>query len=127
MALAYALKKVRKDTEALMVRLGLLSSHDMMGANYRTYGKEFGTLEFEDFIELAKRIYREAEANPGGFTIIELPRGRKAIDFQGKMRGVYDFDGDPIAFYKPDYVGLGYSTPQEELEDFKAGVRTAFA
>ena len=65
--------------------------------------------------------------NPAGFTVIDLPRSKKAVDFQGKIRGVYNAEGQQIAFFKPDYQQLGYRTLQEELREFKSAIISAYS
>lgn len=118
------LETVKREASQLLYKLGL-GDHNMMAANYRTYGSEMGFYDFDDYVKYAQRIYREAMANPGGFTIIDLPRKRKAIDFQGKIRGVYNHEGEPVAFFKPDFQRLGYKSLQEELREFRSAVLTA--
>lgn len=118
------LETVKREASQLLNKLGL-GDQNMMGANFRAHGAQMGLYDFEDYVKYAERIYREAMANPQGFTIIDLPRKRKAIDFQGKIRGVYNQYGEPIAFFKPDYQQLGYRNLQEELRDFKSAVMSA--
>ncbi len=120
------LESVRKETSQLIKKLGL-SGDNMLGANFREYGAQMGIYDFEDYKQYACRIYQEAMKNPGGFTIINLPDGRKAIDFQGKLRGIYDKYGEPIAFFKPDYKKMGYPSYREELLEFESSVLSALS
>ncbi len=117
---------VKREASQLMVKLGL-GDQNMMQANFRSYGEAMGLRDFDSFIAYARRIYREAQENPQGFTIINLPKSKKAIDFQGKIRGVYTQDGEPVAFFRPDYQQLGYRTLQEELREFKTAVLSAYS
>jgi len=117
------LNLLKKESSQIAAKLGM-ASQSMMGANFRTYGSNMGIYEFDDYVIYARRIYAEAMANPSGFTIIELPNGGKAVDFQGKLRGVYDVSGEPMAFFKPDYQQLGYADAEEELREFKSTVTT---
>lgn len=118
------LETFKREASQLMVKLGL-GDENMMASNFRSYGASMGIYDFDDYVGYAARIYKEAMKNPGGFTVIDLPRNKKAIDFQGKMRGVYNQFGEPIAFFKPDYQQLGYKTLQEELRDFRTAVLMA--
>jgi len=118
------LEAVKREASQILHKLGL-GDQNMMAANFRAHGAEMGFYDFEDYVKYAERIYREAMANPDGFTIIDLPRKRKAVDFQGKLRGVYNQFGEPMAFFKPDYQKLGYSSAQEELREFRSAVLTA--
>lgn len=120
------LANFKREASQMLHKLGLGDS-SMMMANFRTYGASMGFYEYNDYVSYASRIFKEAMSNPEGFTVINLPRNRTAIDFQGKLRGVYNQFGEPIAFFKPDYQQLGYSTLQEELRDFKTAVLTAQA
>lgn len=117
---------VKREASQLMVKLGL-GDQNMMQANFRSYGHDMGFNDEESFVSYAKRIYKEAMDNPTGFTVIDLPRHKKAVDFQGKLRGVYNAEGEPIAFFKPDYQQLGYRTLQEELREFKSAVISAYS
>jgi hypothetical protein len=105
--------------------LGIGSDSAMIGANFRMYGPEMGIYDYEDYLRYARRIYKEAMANPEGFTIIELSEGKKAIDFQGKLRGVFTASGEPVAFFKPDYKKMGFTNYKDELEEFAASIRIA--
>ncbi len=118
------LETVKREASQLLFKMGL-GDQNMMAANFRAHGAQLGFYDFEDYVKYAERIYREAMSNPQGFTVIDLPRKRKAIDFQGKLRGVYNQYGEPIAFFKPDYQQLGYQSLQEELREFKSAVLTA--
>lgn len=120
------LDSVRKETSQIMKKMGL-GSRNMMGTNFREYGAEMGIYDYEDYVRYARRIYQEAMKNPGGFTIIDLPKKQKAIDFQGKLRGVYDRHGEPVAFFKPDYHRFGFTNYREELLEFKASVLSAIS
>ncbi len=120
------LETFKREASQLMHKLGL-GDKNMLAANFRTYGASMGFYDYDEYAQYAARIYKEAMNNPSGFTIINLPRNRKAIDFQGKLRGVYNQFGEPIAFFKPDYQQLGYGTLQEELRDFSTAVMTAHA
>lgn len=117
---------VKREASQLMVKLGL-GDQNMMQANFRSYGAAMGLRDMDSFVAYARRIYKEAQDNPQGFTVIDLPRGKKAVDFQGKIRGVYNVEGEPIAFFKPDYQQLGYRTLQEELREFKTAVLSAYS
>ena len=118
------LELVKREASNVLDKLGL-SDQNMMAANFRAYGAQMGFYDFDEFQQYAARIYKEATHNPGGFTVMDLPRNRKAIDFQGKLRGVYNQYGEPIAFFKPDYQQLGYRTLQEELSEFRSAVLLA--
>lgn len=113
------------DSSSLLRKLGLSSDNTMLGSNFRMYGADMGIYDYEDYVRYARRIYQEAMANPDGFTILELPKGKKAIDFQGKIRGIYNRHGDPIAFFRPDYRKMGYTNYMDELREFAASVKLA--
>lgn len=115
------LNLLKKETANVATKLGL-GANNMMGSNFRTYGASMGIYEFDDYVKYARRIYAEAMANPNGYTIISMPDGGKAIDFQSKLRGIYTATGEPRAFFKPDYLQLGYSSAEEELFEFKESI-----
>jgi hypothetical protein len=118
------LANVRKETTGMLAKLGLRTD-DMIAANFRVHGAGMGFHDLDDFRSYASRIYREAEKNPDGFTVIDLPKGKKAIDFQGKIRGVYDEFGEPLAFFRPEPKALGYEDPAQELKEFAQSIRFA--
>jgi len=113
---------VKKETGGILSKLGLRSD-DMMMSNFRIHGAAMGFHDFNDYAAYASRIYREAMKNPDGFTIVELPKGKKAVDFQGKIRGIYTEFGEPLAFFRPQPKALGFDSPEQELKDFISSVR----
>ena len=112
---------LKRESSEIASKFGI-GQNNMMGANFRTYGASMGIYDYDDYMKYARRIYTEAMNNPGGFTIIDLPDGGKAVDFQSKLRGIYSATGEPRAFFKPDYQQLGYTNPQEELNEFRESV-----
>ena len=74
------LDSVLKESNELIGKLGF-ADKSMIGTNFRSHGGEMGIYDYEDYKRYAKRIFDEAMKNPGGFTIMELPKKQKAIDF----------------------------------------------
>lgn len=113
---------VKKETGGLLAKLGLRAD-DMMMANFRIHGSAMGFHDFQDYRAYAVRIYNEAQKNPEAFTVVELPKGKTAIDFQGKLRGVYDQFGEPIAFFRPEPTEMGYKDAADEMKEFMQSIR----
>lgn len=104
---------------ARLLRTALKPS-DHMGHNYRTYGTSFGVHDYEDYVVLARKFYREAmNSNAPEYTVVKIKGDRTAIDYNGEVRGVYDKNGEPVAFFRPNYRSLGYNNRDEELEQFR--------
>jgi hypothetical protein len=121
MALLERFKREASQLIKLLQQLGL-GDQNVMAANYRHYAMEWNIRSYDDFMAFAGRFYKEALANPNGFTFVRLPDQQMAIDFQGKIRGVYTKSGEPVALFRPDYQQLGYQTLQEELHEFRSAV-----
>ncbi len=113
---------VKKETGGILSKLGLRSD-DVMMSNFRIHGAAMGFHDMQDYQSYASRIYREAMKNPEGFTVVELPKGKKAIDFQGKIRGVYTEFGEPLAFFRPEPKAMGFDNPEQEFKEFMESVR----
>ncbi len=99
---------------------------DRTGANLRDnfeqYGELFGVYSFRDFKTMAKKFLEEALASKDPkYTIVRLPENKVGVDYNCEFRGVYDRDGQPVAFFRPNYVQLGYPNKERELEDWKSG------
>ncbi len=104
-----------------------ISGGSTLRHNFRRYGIEFGTYDYNSFVQKARKFYRSArESTDDGYSIVEMSRNRVAVDYEGKMRGVYHTNGEPIAFFKPDYRYMGYDSRQHELEDFRSGKSAMF-
>jgi len=117
MALRSKVNTVVKETTSLMAKLGL-HNDGMLQSNFRNHGKAMGFENFSDYKSYAERIYSEAMNNPEAFTVINLPKSKTAVDFQSKMRGIYDAFGNPLAFFVPDTHISGYDDPEQELQEF---------
>ncbi len=124
-----SLRQELRKANSIFQKFGFTSSGNVLGANFRAYGRSFGVFDFSEFVEHARGFYADALARRGeqGYTILILPNGMKAIDLRGEVRGVFDKDGNPIAYFRPNYRVLGYATPQEEINDFKQGIFAAQA
>lgn len=99
------------------------SQRSALRDNFKQYGAAFGVYNFTDFRTMARRFYEDAlESNDPGYTIVQMSKHTIGIDYQGEMRGIYSGrDGEPIAFFRPNFAELGYSSKQQELEDWKKG------
>ncbi len=113
---------VKKETGGILAKLGI-RSNDMMASNFRIHGASMGFHDERDYHAYAVRIYREAMTNPAGFTVVDLPKGKKAIDFQGKIRGVYSEFGEPLAFFRPEPQAMGFDNPEQEFKEFMESIR----
>jgi len=113
---------VKKETSGILSKLGLRNDDAMM-SNFRIHGAAMGIHDIEAYKTYASRIYREAMKNPDGFTVVDLPKGKKAIDFQGKIRGVYSEFGEPLAFFRPEPKAMGFDNPEQAFEEFVESVR----
>ena len=122
MGIMTALKEELKEASILFRRVNSHRGENILGFNFRKFGADFGVYDFDEFVEKARGFYREA-ANSGdpGFSVVDLPDGRKAIDKDGEMRGIFNEEGEPIAFFRPDFRELGYDDKEQELADFRAG------
>lgn len=99
-----------------------------LGANFRKFGPSFGAYDYEDFVELAQKFYHEAmNSDDSSYSVVRLGDGRIAIDCNAEIRAVYDKDGTPIAFFRPDFKQLGYQNKVQELEDFRNGTNIAYS
>jgi len=91
-----------------------------MGDNYRLYGASFGVYDYEEFVDLARSFFMESMmSDDPAYTVIEMPKGRKLVDYDGNVRGIYDRSGAPVAFFRPNYRQLGYANKDQELEDIR--------
>jgi pyocin large subunit-like protein len=111
-----------------LLRGALISrKNNHMGHNFRSYGASFGAYDFDAFVNMAQRFYEDAmRAKDAGYSIIEMPRGRVAIDKDGEIRGVFDQRGNPLAFFRPSFRNFGFSSKEEELKSFRAGENILF-
>lgn len=113
---------VKKETGSILSKLGMRED-DMMMANFRIHGAAMGFHDLNDYQSYAGRIYMEAMKNPSGFTIVDLPKNKKAIDFQGKIRGVYDEFGEALAFFRPEPKAMGFDNPEQEFKEFMESIK----
>lgn len=119
--------EVRKASQ-LLKRMGFSSSGSVLGANFRAYGRSFGVFDFQEFQMHARGFYEDALANAEpGYTILNLPNGRKAVDFRGEVRGIFSAEGEPLAYFRPNYKVLGFANPQDEIRAFKQEILAASA
>ena len=116
------LSAVKKETGSILSKFGMREG-DMMMANFRIHGAAMGFHDVSDYQAYASRIYMEAMKNPEGFTIVDLPKYRKAIDFQGKIRGVYDEFGSALAFFRPEPKAMGFDNPEQEFKEFMDSIK----
>lgn len=100
--------------------LGVKRPGGAMGDNFRLYGASFGVHDFDEFADLARSFFMEAMVSDDpGYTVIDMPKGRKLVDYDGNVRGIYDKSGTPLAFFRPNYRQLGYANKDQELEDIR--------
>lgn len=96
--------------------------HPNMIANYHRFGSEFGAHSVEEFVAMAKKFYKEALNNHNKmYTLVLLPKHRAGIDFDSTYRGIYEADGTPVAFFRPNFRELGYNSKDEEMAAWKKG------
>jgi hypothetical protein len=126
MAFMSALKEEMQQFTSLL-KNATASRSTPLGDNFRKFGPSFGVYEYDDFVELAQKFYHEGmNTMDSMYSVISLSSGRTAIDFNGEIRAVYDKFGSPIAFFRPDYKQLGYSSKIQELQDFRDGKNIAY-
>jgi hypothetical protein len=90
--------------------------HPNLRENFEKYGAEFGVFNIREFENMARRFYKDAlNSNDSLYTVILMPRHRSGIDYNGSYRGIYEADGTPIAFFRPNYREQGFNSKDEEL------------
>lgn len=90
--------------------------------NYSQYGERLGVHNVEEYEAMARKFFQEnIESADPLCSRVELPHGRIGIDYNGEYRGIYDEDGNPLAFFPPNFRALGYTSKDEELADWRTG------
>lgn len=99
---------------------GFLAATPTLRANYERHGEELGAYNVEDYLFMARR-FLEVAMEPGniGYTFLKMGRNAFGVDYQGELRGIYQKNGMPMAFFKPDHTLLGYPNKEAELEAWK--------
>ena len=98
-----------------------------LGDNFRKFGTSFGAYEYEDYVALAQKFYHDAlNSEDPLYCVVNLSGDRIAVDYNGEIRAVYSKYGDPIAFFRPSFLQLGYQNKIQELEDFRSGKNVAY-
>lgn len=122
-SIAEGLRDQLTETVSSLEELYRPSQRSALRDNFKQYGSAFGVYNYSDFREMARRFYEDALTSKDSlYTIIQLSKHTIGIDYNGDMRGIYNArDGDPIAFFKPNFAALGYSSKQQEIEDWKKG------
>lgn len=101
--------------------------HPNMVRNFQNYGVEFGVYSMDDFDAMARKFYEEGlKSSDPLFTVILLPKHRCGIDYNGEYRGIYEPNGTPIAFFRPNFRQFGYRSKEEELNDWRSGKNAAY-
>lgn len=122
-SLSNGLNEEIKEFRSVLGRIRLTADSSAIGANYRTFGTAFGAYDFDVFMDKAREFYKQGSASSDPlFTIINMSKGRIAIDYDGETRGIYTRRGKPLAFFKPDFRRSGYRTKADELADFRHGL-----
>lgn len=117
-----------QELKLVINNLGISSKKAPLRHNFMKYGVHFGAINFSDYENIARLFGERARAsNSSDYSIIELPGGRVGVDFRGEVRGIYLRDGTPLAFFKPDYKQLGYSSKERELSDWRSGKSMFYA
>ena len=119
-----AVRNQLRDSGTLLRRVGFLPTKTFIHENFHHYGDSFNVASAQEYTELAIKLYNDAKAQSGEgshYSVIEVGYGRVAIDCNGEMRGIFSLEGKPLAFFRPDYRQLGFSSKQEELEAFRKG------
>ena len=90
--------------------------------NFERYGAQLGAFNMKDFDALARRFFSEhINSSDPRCSKVRLSDDRIGIDFNGKLRGIFDDEGEPLAFYVPDFRAEGFSTRAQELAHWRAG------
>ena len=123
------LKSDIKSATALLNKFGLIPGKSMLHSNFAAYGNQFGALSVNDFENMAVMLLNRAkqQAKNPDYSIVNFPDGRIGADFRGEVRGIYSSKGKPLAFFKPDYSQLGYSSRERELDAWRKGKSLFYA
>lgn len=90
--------------------------------NFERYGRDMGAKDLRDFEAMARKFYDEGlKSSDPLYSVVLLPKHRCGIDYNGEFRGIYESDGRPIGFFRPNHRELGYVSKDEELEEWKSG------
>ena len=93
--------------------------------NFERYGAALGAFNMRDFEMMARQFYADnVNSNDPHCSKVTLSDGRTGIDYNGKLRGIYDDDGEPLAFYIPDFRAEGFSSRTEEMAHWRTGFNT---
>ena len=111
-----------REAGSLLRRANYKLDSSALGINFRKFGPSFEAYEFDAFVEQAKQFYKKGiHSSDPLYTVVDLPGGRMAIDYNGEIRGIYTEKGRPLAYFRPDYRSAGYRNKAEELEDYIKG------
>lgn len=90
--------------------------------NFERFGREVEAKDIRDFEAMAHKFYDEGlKSSDPLYTVVLLPKHRCGIDYNGEFRGIYESDGKPLAFFRPNFRELGYLSKDEELADWRSG------
>ena len=107
---------LRQFGDELLHIFGLRNGKPMLATNFRDFGPSFGVYDYEDFVIMARQFFQEGiSAKDSFYTVIDLPDNRVGIDYNGEKRGIYKKNGEPIAFFRPDFQRRGFTSKSEEL------------
>lgn len=128
-AFIHSLKTELKTATSVLNNLGLIPGKSMLWHNFQTYGSQLGAIDFNDFENIAcvffERAYQNSD-NPD-YSIVRFFDGRIGIDYKGELRGIYSIKHRPLAFFRPDFKQLGYSSKDRELADWRKGKSVFYA
>lgn len=118
-----------KSAAGLLNKFGLIPGKSMLHRNFAVFGAQFGAVNFNDFESMAVMLFNRAhqQKNNPDYSVVQFADGRIGVDFKGEIRGIYSSKGKALAFFKPDYMQLGYTSRERELSDWRKGKSLFYA
>ena len=122
------LQALRKALSDIAVAIGIKPSiTENMKRNFDRFGRDLEAKDLRDFDAMARKFYDEGlKSSDPLYSVVLLPKHRCGIDYNGEFRGIYESDGKPLAFFKPNFRELGYSSKDDELKDWRSGANSKY-